>query len=47
MRQELLQEELAELTNTNTHSISNIVLGITDIKFSTLDRLEETLNIDI
>ena len=46
IRKKLSQEELAELANINMRSISTIECGITDIKFSTLTKIAEALQIE-
>mgnify|MGYP002623662363 CR=1 FL=1 len=46
MRKKLSQEELAEMANINMRSISTIECGLTDIKFTTLTKIAEALNIE-
>lgn len=47
MRKGLSQEELAEFANVNMRSISTIECGVTDIKFSTLYKISQTLDISL
>ena len=47
MRKNLSQEKLAEFANINMRSISTIECGVTDIKFTTLNKIAEALDIEI
>ncbi len=47
MKRQLSQEELAELANLNMRSISTIECGITDVKFTTLNKLAQAFGIEM
>ncbi len=46
VKKNLSQEELAELANLNMRSISMIERGVTDVKFTTLTKIAEALQVD-
>lgn len=47
VRRHLSQEKLAELANLNMRSISTIECGTTDVKFTTLNKIANALNVDV
>lgn len=47
MKHKLSQEELAEKANMNMRSISTIECGLTDIRFTTLHKIANALNVDV
>lgn len=46
VKKNLSQEELAELANLNMRSISMIERGVTDVKFTTLTKIAEALQVE-
>ena len=47
VKRHLSQEQLAELANMNMRSISTIECGVTDIKFTTLNKIAIALNVEL
>ena len=47
VRRHFSQEKLAELANINMRSVSTIECGATDVKFSTLYKIANALEIEI
>lgn len=47
MRKHISQEKLAELADINMRSISTIECGTTDVKFTTLNKIANALNVEL